>query len=67
MPASVPTAGNMSVHEAGYFRMIKTAVEAAKLRRSRKLFTSEANCACHSSGRLCLLAVSILGVVQTVT
>ena len=65
MPASVPSAGNMSVHEAGYFRMIKTAVEAAKLRRSRKLLTSSPCCAYHPSGHLCLLAVSVLIVAQT--
>ena len=27
----------MSVHEAGYWRLIKTAVEAAKLRRASAL------------------------------
>ena len=29
--------GSMSVHDSGYWRLIKTAVEAAKLRRSSKL------------------------------
>ncbi len=30
----------MSVHEAGYWRLIKTAVEAAKLRRASALLPS---------------------------